>query len=180
MQFDHVTLRGSVDRVERSADGTTVIVDLKTGSRMPTQTSMPEHPQLAAYQLGFAAGAIGARGGARRGGAGGAGGGESSARSSAEPDAPSIENAVETPDAAELTLGGAKLVFVASGVRGKSYSERTQQPMDEEALEAFRERLRQVAHALAGAQFEGPVQLDFNDPLSRWEYRIHLVPAVSA
>lgn len=174
VQFDHVTLRGSVDRVERSADGTTVIVDLKTGSRMPTQTSMPEHPQLAAYQLGFAAGAIGASGGMRRGG------GESSTRSTSEPGNTSTESASPAPDAADLTLGGAKLVFVASGVRGKSYSERTQQPMDEEALEAFRERLRQVARALAGAQFEGPVQLDFNDPLARWEYRIHLVPAVSA
>ncbi|MET1018672.1 MAG: ATP-dependent DNA helicase, partial [Microterricola sp.] len=141
VQFDHVTLRGSVDRVERSADGTTVIVDLKTGSRMPTQTSMPEHPQLAAYQLGFASGAI---------------------------------------PADDAVAGGAKLVFVASGVRGKSYSERTQQPMDDEALEAFRERLRGVAAAISGARFEGPAQLDFNDPLARWEYRIHLVPAVSA
>lgn len=141
VEFDHVALRGSVDRVERSADGTTVIVDLKTGSRMPTQTSMPEHPQLAAYQLGFASGAI---------------------------------------PAEDAVAGGAKLVFVASGVRGKSYSERTQQPMDDEALEAFRERLRGVAAAISGAQFEGPAQLDFNDPLARWEYRIHLVPAVSA
>lgn len=173
VQFDHVTVKGSVDRVERSPDGTTVIVDLKTGSRMPTQASMPEHPQLAAYQLGFASGSITARsGGMRRGG------GAPSVPNA--PDAPTPAQQPQAPDATDLTLGGAKLVFVASGVRGKSYSERTQQPLDDEALEAFRERLRQVANALSGAQFEGPVQLDFNDPLARWEYRIHLVPAVSA
>jgi superfamily I DNA/RNA helicase/RecB family exonuclease len=161
--FDHVTLRGSVDRVERSADGTTVIVDLKTGSRMPTQTSMPEHPQLAAYQLGFASGAIAAN-----------------HTQPANGTDPANDTDPVDADSARAAPGGAKLVFVASGVRGKSYSERTQQPMDDDGLEAFRERLRGVAAAISGAQFEGPAQLDFNDPLARWEYRIHLVPAVSA
>ncbi|SDS39511.1 Superfamily I DNA or RNA helicase [Microterricola viridarii] len=146
VDFEHVSLHGSVDRVERTADGTTVIVDLKTGSRMPTQSGMAEHPQLAAYQLGMASGAI----------------------------------PTGTGEGDEGTIGGAKLVFVSSGVRGKSYSERTQQPMDEAALEAFRQRLLTVSRAISGASFAGPLQLDFNDPLARWEYRIHLVPAVSA
>lgn len=175
VQFDHVTLRGSVDRVERSADGTVVIVDLKTGSRMPTQASMPEHPQLAAYQLGFAAGEIGMHRGGRGGSGAGSGGGAGAGDGAVVNDDIDVNS-----DAGELTIGGAKLVFVASGVRGKEYSERTQQPMDNEALEEFRERLRHVATALSGSRFEGPTQLDFNDPLSRWEYRIHLVPAVSA
>ncbi|AMB58012.1 UrvD/REP family ATP-dependent DNA helicase [Microterricola viridarii] len=146
VDFEHVSLHGSVDRVERSADGTTVIVDLKTGSRMPTQSGMADHPQLAAYQLGMASGAI----------------------------------PVGSDEGGEAAIGGAKLVFVASGVRGKSYSERTQQPMDEQALEAFRQRLVAVSRSISGARFTGPTQLDFNDPLARWEYRIHLVPAVSA
>lgn len=52
-------LSGYIDRVELAPDGTVVIVDLKTGKREPqTDAKVADHPQLAAYQLGFAAGAI--------------------------------------------------------------------------------------------------------------------------
>ncbi|TFD50566.1 ATP-dependent helicase [Cryobacterium frigoriphilum] len=52
-------LSGTIDRVERLADGRAVIVDLKTGKGDPTgDTGVVDHPQLGAYQLAFADGLI--------------------------------------------------------------------------------------------------------------------------
>lgn len=52
-------LSGTIDRVERLADGAAVIVDLKTGSRDPiSDAGVADLPQLGAYQLAFASGAI--------------------------------------------------------------------------------------------------------------------------
>lgn len=45
-----VALKGSMDRVERSADGVHV-VDLKTGKGSPSRDELAEHPQLGLYQL---------------------------------------------------------------------------------------------------------------------------------
>jgi superfamily I DNA/RNA helicase len=45
-----VVLAGSMDRVERSADGVHV-VDLKTGRSAPSAQDLAEHPQLGLYQL---------------------------------------------------------------------------------------------------------------------------------
>lgn len=42
-------VRGSIDRVERHADGRIRIVDYKTGATVPTKVA--DHPQLATYQL---------------------------------------------------------------------------------------------------------------------------------
>ncbi len=47
----HVT--GKVDRIERLADGSIMIVDLKTGTEI-TKDKAQEHPQLGLYQLAFA------------------------------------------------------------------------------------------------------------------------------
>ena len=61
-------LSGTVDRLERDADGRLVIVDLKTGKSKPTANKVHEHAQLAAYQLAVAEGGFGDRsvpGGAR-------------------------------------------------------------------------------------------------------------------
>jgi superfamily I DNA/RNA helicase/RecB family exonuclease len=59
LQLDGAVLSGTIDRVERLPDGRAVIVDLKTGKGDPTSdTGVAEHPQLGAYQLAFAAGAI--------------------------------------------------------------------------------------------------------------------------
>ncbi len=71
LETDRAVVRGSVDRVElvgRAAggegedDGDQVpavrVVDLKTGSRVPTTTQAAEHPQLGAYQLAVDAGAV--------------------------------------------------------------------------------------------------------------------------
>ncbi len=45
-----VTVRGRVDRLERSADGSLRVVDLKTGSSKPRHADVARHPQLGAYQ----------------------------------------------------------------------------------------------------------------------------------
>ena len=44
-------LRGRVDRLERMADGSLVVIDLKTGKSKPSKDDLPENPQLGVYQL---------------------------------------------------------------------------------------------------------------------------------
>ncbi len=46
-----VRIRGSVDRVERDAEGRVYVVDFKTGKAAPTADEVARHPQLAVYQL---------------------------------------------------------------------------------------------------------------------------------
>ncbi|MCP2372373.1 superfamily I DNA/RNA helicase/RecB family exonuclease [Agromyces terreus] len=137
---DRVRITGTIDRIEASPDGTTVIVDLKTGRTPPTIAQTAGHPQLAAYQLAARQGAIESGG----------------------------------------TLGGAKLVYVATPSRGLAYTERAQQPFDDEAETAFRERLAEVGRVMAGAEFQGPAELGHRSRFGSWQYRVHLVPAVSA
>jgi RecB family exonuclease len=52
------TVNGSIDRVERSADGEVVIVDLKTGTPITQQARIDEHPQLGVYQLAYREGLL--------------------------------------------------------------------------------------------------------------------------
>jgi superfamily I DNA/RNA helicase/RecB family exonuclease len=51
-------IRGKVDRIELTGDGTAVIVDLKTGSKIPSVTEGQENPQLGLYQLAYENGAF--------------------------------------------------------------------------------------------------------------------------
>ena len=53
-----VILRGFADRVELQAPGEVVVVDLKTGKSHPRAADLPEHPQLALYQLAVDRGAV--------------------------------------------------------------------------------------------------------------------------
>ncbi len=53
-----VRIRGSMDRVERDEAGRAYVVDFKTGKQIPTEKSLPEHKQLAVYQLAVRAGAL--------------------------------------------------------------------------------------------------------------------------
>ncbi|WP_100344858.1 ATP-dependent helicase [Compostimonas suwonensis] len=76
--------------------------------------------------------------------------------------------------------GGAKLVFVAGGIRGKSYRDVEQGAFDEEAMEVFRDRIADAVEGMAGARFEGVLNLGERDPHASWAHRIHLVAAVSA
>lgn len=63
-------LSGYIDRVEKTAAGAVEIVDLKTGKREPqTDAKVADHPQLAAYQLAFEAGAVPSAAGLAPGGA---------------------------------------------------------------------------------------------------------------
>jgi len=133
-------LTGTIDRVEASSDGTTVIVDLKTGSRPPTGPETAEHPQLAAYQLAARAG--------------------------------------EVPNAGRL--GGAKLVYVAKPTASTGYTEKAQQPFDDDTEAAFLERLDRVSRTMAAAEFETAAELGFRSRFSAWQYRVQVVPAVSA
>lgn len=56
----------------------------------------------------------------------------------------------------EHRAGGAKLVFVKAGVRGKLYREGVQVVLDDEALDGFRTRILDAAQLMAAASFEGP------------------------
>ncbi|MDQ0426392.1 ATP-dependent helicase [Cellulomonas iranensis] len=64
LETDRAVVRGSIDRVERAVaeadDGAEAVevVDLKTGSRVPTLAQAAEHAQLGAYQLAVDAGAV--------------------------------------------------------------------------------------------------------------------------
>ena len=133
---------GTIDRIERTPDGTIVIVDLKTGKNVPSAAKVAEHAQLGAYQLAQEEGVLDV--------------------------------------AAGLPSGGAKLVYVATGVRGSNYREAVQGPPDAQALDRLRERVAAAADGMAANTFLGVVNLDERDPHARFEYRIHLVPAVSA
>jgi superfamily I DNA/RNA helicase/RecB family exonuclease len=53
-----VEITGRVDRLERDADGTAIVVDLKTGSSRPPDEDLGRHPQLGVYQLAVMLGAF--------------------------------------------------------------------------------------------------------------------------
>jgi superfamily I DNA/RNA helicase/RecB family exonuclease len=58
LEIDSADVNGSIDRVERSSDGSVVIVDLKTGAPITSQDRVDEHPQLGVYQLAYAEGML--------------------------------------------------------------------------------------------------------------------------
>ncbi|WP_080796116.1 PD-(D/E)XK nuclease family protein [Corynebacterium pacaense] len=53
-----VRIGGRMDRLERNGEGELVIVDLKTGTSMPSKNSMVDHAQLSAYQLALSRGVL--------------------------------------------------------------------------------------------------------------------------
>ncbi|WP_239079021.1 UrvD/REP family ATP-dependent DNA helicase [Cellulomonas marina] len=58
VETDRAVVRGTIDRVEQLADGSVRVVDLKTGSAVPTAAEAAVNPQLGAYQLALDAGAV--------------------------------------------------------------------------------------------------------------------------
>ncbi|MEO6886279.1 MAG: ATP-dependent DNA helicase [Jatrophihabitantaceae bacterium] len=60
VEVGDAVIRGQVDRLERDNDGRLVVVDLKTGKTKPKAEDLPNHPQLAAYQLAIEHGAFAA------------------------------------------------------------------------------------------------------------------------
>jgi len=146
LEIGRATVNGSIDRVERAADGSVVIVDLKTGRAITRQNEIDEHPQLGAYQLAYADGkldefldALGAHSG-----------------------------------------GGAKLLFVKEGLRGKSYRVAEQAQLDAEALDGFRRRISQAAALMAAAEFKGTLDLTGWGASVDSAAKLHRVKAVSS
>lgn len=66
--------------------------------------------------------------------------------------------AADAIEAAPVVSGGAKLVIVSSGVRGKLYREPHQDAYDDEALQAFRRRVAADAEGMAGSVFVARVE----------------------
>ena len=144
LEVDRALLRGKIDRVERAADGSVMIVDLKTGNPVP-QAKVEAAAQLGAYQLAYAEGRLDA----------------------------------VLDELGEHRAGGAKLLYVKSGVGGKKYREGVQAPLGAEGLEAFRARIRQVAIGMAAASFEGVLEVGGYGLGAVPELRLHRVGAVS-
>jgi superfamily I DNA/RNA helicase/RecB family exonuclease len=145
LEIDSATVRGTIDRVERAADGSVVIVDLKTGTPVTNQAKIDATAQLGAYQLAYRAGVF--------------------------------DDVLA--DLGEHRPGGAKLLYVKSGVGGKRYREGVQAPLGAEGLDAFRERIRQVAIGMAAASFEGVLEVGGYGLGAVPELRLHRVGAVS-
>jgi RecB family exonuclease len=134
LKLGSATLRGYIDRIEQDATGHVVIVDLKTGKYEPRVKDLPEHAQLACYQLALTEGVL--------------------------------ENVPQgSPN------GGAKL-----------YKEMPQQAYDDEQLRTIRERIETAAEGMAGNEFTAPIVIEEErgNPHTRYEFRIHTAPAVSA
>ncbi|MFF1877561.1 ATP-dependent helicase [Leifsonia sp. NPDC058230] len=144
LELGQALVTGTIDRVERTPEGTIVIVDLKTGKTVPSAAKVAEHAQLGAYQLALEHGAI------------------------------------ERSEDAQLPSGGAKLLFVSTGTRGKNYREVVQERQDDDGLQRLRERVAAAAGGMADSTFLAVLNLEERDPHAAYEYRIHLVPAVSA
>ena len=58
VRIGQVEITGRVDRLERDADGSAVVVDLKTGSGRPPDDELDRNPQLGVYQLAVLLGAF--------------------------------------------------------------------------------------------------------------------------
>ena len=80
----------------------------------------------------------------------------------------------------EHRSGGAKLLFVKKGTRGKLYREGSQSALDEEQLEGFRTRIRQAAIGMAAAAFDGAVDLDAWGSFDVGAKRLHRVRSVAS
>ncbi len=145
LDVDNARVRGSIDRVERAADGSVVIVDLKTGNPITSQAKIDQVAQLGAYQLAYREGLL--------------------------------DDVLA--DLGEHRPGGAKLLYVKSGVGGKAYREGVQAPLDDSGLDAFRERIRQVAIGMAAASFDGVLEVGGYGLGAVPQLRLHRVGSVS-
>lgn len=81
---------------------------------------------------------------------------------------------------ADDSSGGAALLYVSGGARGKSYKVLAQEAMTDDQRTEFADRVVQAGHGMAAAEFLGVQDLDERDPKAGFMYRIHLVAAVSS
>ncbi|VXB44003.1 UrvD/REP family ATP-dependent DNA helicase [Pseudoclavibacter sp. 8L] len=150
-----ITLRGKIDRIESTAAGSVDVVDFKTGKSMPSNDSMPANAQLAAYQIALTSGAV------------------------SDP-VERLVHAVELPPRSDrgtqipaAPVHEAKLVFLAKPTKKLEWSERTQQPFDEDATAEFFERVRSVALGMIGIP-EPLGSSSSSDELADAHYQAHL------
>lgn len=80
---------------------------------------------------------------------------------------------------ADAQLGGAKLVIVSSGVRGRRYREPAQERFDEERREAFRQRVQAAAEGMAGRVFLARIDEHCLAPHAFGDCKVHVIGEVS-
>lgn len=80
---------------------------------------------------------------------------------------------------ADAPLGGAKLVIVSSGVRGRRYREPAQERFDEERREAFRQRVQAAAEGMAGRVFLARIDEHCLAPHAFGDCKVHVIGEVS-
>ncbi|WP_425343139.1 PD-(D/E)XK nuclease family protein [Nocardia cyriacigeorgica] len=168
-----VRIRGRVDRLERDAQGRFVIVDVKTGKNPVSVKAVEDHAQLATYQVAAAFGALDALSGESADEPSDLDAAATDINGNAEVDGRSeIENrADEAGDLAgepaeqreptdrgdpHLELGepgGARLVYVAKPHTRDGATQRTQQPLDGEALHTWRGTIHDAAAATRGPSY---------------------------
>ncbi len=150
-----ITLRGKIDRIESTAAGSVDVVDFKTGRSMPSNDSMPANAQLAAYQIALTSGAV---------------------SDPVERPIPAVELPPRSDRGTQIPAAPvheAKLVFLAKPTKKLEWSERTQQPFDEDATAEFFERVRSVALGMIGIPEPlGPGPR--SDELADAHYQAHL------
>ena len=150
-------IRGKVDRIEQLADGTVVIVDLKTGKTLPSIPEVEQNPQLGLYQLAYDAGAF----------------------DSGVFDEPVRADSRSAPNPERPVLGGAKLLLVA----GDSPTIRNQTSIQdsEDLKELFNQMIQSAAQGMAmpNSVFIANVSNHCDAENEFGTCRIHLTKAVS-
>ncbi|MGD8194934.1 PD-(D/E)XK nuclease family protein [Herbiconiux sp. P18] len=153
-------VNGSIDRVERDADGALRVIDLKTGKYPVSAGEMPTHAQMAAYQLALVRQSVDGL------------------------DAPAPDAAAQVGDTAGAgstppVHRGAALLYVAKGDRALRFTLRVQDPLDDEGLREIARRIESVAEGMSASVFPGVAAPEERDTQNRYEYRIQLIKAVS-
>ncbi|BDT88675.1 hypothetical protein FMUAM8_44390 [Nocardia cyriacigeorgica] len=153
-----VRIRGRVDRLERDAQGRFVIVDVKTGKNPVSVKAAEDHAQLATYQVAAAFGALDALSG-DSGSAPSDPGDASAGTNVTDTDVDNSGNAEEQAahdpsDPLDLgEPGGARLVYVAKPNTRDGATQRTQKPLDTDALHTWRGTIHDAAAATKGPSY---------------------------
>lgn len=147
-----VRVQGRVDRLDRAADGSLIVVDFKTGATVPSKAAVVQNAQLAVYQLAIELGAAqGAIEAARRSSVptGDSGDLPDEPYDGEPPPDEAFENSQPgaSLDNQPHSAGGAELIFLRSGVPNI----RRQPPLDPEAALLWRRNVRDAAERLASS-----------------------------
>nr|WP_309138510.1 PD-(D/E)XK nuclease family protein [Nocardia cyriacigeorgica] len=163
-----VRIRGRVDRLERDGQGRFVIVDVKTGKNPVSVKAVEDHAQLATYQVAAAFGALDADSDESDrawrefddvpADEGHSGSGAAVGNDPGQNDVPGRIDAAEPGNNPHPTLelgepGGARLVYVAKPSTKDGATQRTQQPLDGEALHTWRGTIHDAAAATKGPSY---------------------------